>query len=533
MAIDSLRAPARPALRDRAYTTGQSWFDWLRADPLPAWFIVAALALITLISGVVRLETFKAHYWIDEGLSVGIASHPFGDIPSLLKMDGSPPLYYLILHVWMAAFGRGEIATHALSFVFAMLTIPVAYWAGASLFDRRTGLVCAVLAGGASYLTAYAQETRMYSLLALLSLLVAASFIEVFVRRRGGYLPVFVLSLVASLYTHNWALFLALMSVAAFLFCVREQASERRALWRDGAIAFGGVAILYAPWVPTVVYQAHHTGAPWALPPVFWSLTQSFYSLVGGRGAAVALLLGGGAGLLALRHPENARAWVRLAIKCLFILGLGTLLIAWLYSKTTPAWAPRYLAVIVGPLLIVFGLGVRRGGTLGMVALALCACFWVLDPQRPTVNSKSNVALVVHNVQNQLPPSTLVLSTQPEQVPVIAYYLPHVTRYATPLGPVIDPHIVDWRDALSRFRRSSVNHTLRPLLRRVAPGQRVALITPAIFAKQPEWMSLIEQASNQWQNELQRDHRFEQVASNSAKWLGSGVPVKITVFARR
>ena len=43
-------------------------------------------------------------------------------------MDGSPPLYYLLLHGWMAIFGETEAATRALSLVFALVAVPVAYW---------------------------------------------------------------------------------------------------------------------------------------------------------------------------------------------------------------------------------------------------------------------------------------------------------------------------------------------------------------------------------------------------------------------
>ena len=150
------------------------------------------------------------------------------------------------------------------------------------------------------------------------------------------------------------------------------------------------------------------------------------------------------------------------------MLGFGTLLFGWLYSKTTPAWAPRYFAVIVGPLILLFALGLVRAGALGMAALALCACFWILDPQKPSVDSKSNVAAVIHHVRHDLPAGSLVLSTQPEQVPTIAYYLPHVTRYGTPLGPVPDRHIVDWRDALTKFRHFSVQRTLEPMLATLA-----------------------------------------------------------------
>ncbi len=52
---------------------------------------------------------------------------------------------------------------------------------------------------------------------------------------------------------------------------------------------FAAVALMYLPWLPTLLYQAQHTGAPWALAPVVWSLPQGGYFLVGGRGAAMAM----------------------------------------------------------------------------------------------------------------------------------------------------------------------------------------------------------------------------------------------------
>ena len=73
---------------------------------------------------------------------------------------------------------------------FALLTIPVGYWAGRSLFGERAGWFTAILFALNSYLTTYAQETRMYSMLAFFTLVAAACFLHGFVFRRRGYLPV-------------------------------------------------------------------------------------------------------------------------------------------------------------------------------------------------------------------------------------------------------------------------------------------------------------------------------------------------------
>jgi uncharacterized membrane protein len=62
---------------------------------------VVAVALLAVIAGVVLRFTISSPLWLDEALSVNIASLPIGDIPEALRSDGHPPLYYLVLHGWI------------------------------------------------------------------------------------------------------------------------------------------------------------------------------------------------------------------------------------------------------------------------------------------------------------------------------------------------------------------------------------------------------------------------------------------------
>src|SRR3954468_6425948 len=69
------------------------------------WTAIAGVAVLTAVAAALRLEGTGTWYWVDEALPVGIARHSLTDIPHLLLRDGSPPLWYLLLHVWTLAFG--------------------------------------------------------------------------------------------------------------------------------------------------------------------------------------------------------------------------------------------------------------------------------------------------------------------------------------------------------------------------------------------------------------------------------------------
>jgi mannosyltransferase len=470
---------------------------------------VTLLALLLAASLFLRTRVLDASFWIDEGLSVGISSHPLVDIPGVLRQDGSPPLYYVLLHLWLALVGPGEAQTHALSLLFALLAVPAAYWAAASIFGPRAGWICAALAAVNPFLTAYAQETRMYTLVALLSLLATAAFLHGFVLGRRRYLLLFAALLAVLLYTHNWSLFFAAGAATAVLCCTSRAGRPARPL-RDVLLVFGGAALVFAPWIPTLVFQALHTGAPWSRTPSLVGLLRAPSALLSGDTAAIALLVGGASGLV--RILREAKGGERTAVLTTIVLTAATLTFAWGLSQLAPAWANRYLAVVLGPLLLLAAASLASAGRLGIVALALVLVFWI--PYRAP-DSKSNVREVVAKVEALLAPGDLVISTHPEQVPVLHYYLPRGLRYATTLGPVADPGVMDWRDALRRLRAAQPGETLGPLLARLPTGRRLLLVRPVIEEAKSwraPWTSLVRRRSAEWATLVARDGRFVQIA---------------------
>src|SRR5688572_15613566 len=460
--------------------------------------IVLGLLVVSLY---LRTDSLGESLWMDEGLSIGIASQPLFDIPGVLRMDGSPPLYYMLLSVWMDVVGNGPAETQGLSVAIALVSIPGGLWAGWSLFGRRAGLICAALCavnpfltayaqetrmcwmlrvisslatalvsipGGMwagwslfgrraglicaarcavnPFLTAYAQETRMYSMMLVISLLATAAFLHVFAFGRRCYLPLFFGLLALMLYTHNWGLFLAAGMACALVPCwyVSE---NRHSFWRDALIGFGGAGLLYLPWVPTLLHQIQHTGAPWLNPPNFGAPIQITRSLLGGGTPTVALLLAGGSGIAAIvqRRVDDKE---RTALLSGATIVLGTLVVAWIVSQVSPAWTTRYLGVLLGPMLLVAALGLARAGNLGMVALVIIVGIWAI-PKSYGLENKSNASDLRNDSVPELQRGDLVLSMQPEQRPLLAYHLERLggapeLRFGSPLGLAENDQIMDW-----------------------------------------------------------------------------------------
>ena len=105
-----------------------------RLDDQPASTEIVVVGVVALVAGAVLRFSTTSSLWLDEALSVNIARLPAGDLVRWLRHDGHPPLYYLLLHVWTDVFGTGDVAVRALSGVFGLLTLPLAWIAG-----RRRG----------------------------------------------------------------------------------------------------------------------------------------------------------------------------------------------------------------------------------------------------------------------------------------------------------------------------------------------------------------------------------------------------------
>ncbi|MGO9791960.1 MAG: glycosyltransferase family 39 protein [Solirubrobacteraceae bacterium] len=496
--------------------------DWILR--LPLWVRVTAFLLVLIgVSLYLRTRYLGGQFWMDEALAVGISSHSLSAIPGVLRHDGSPPLYYLLLHIWMTLFGSSEVATHTLSLLFGLLTIPVGMWAGWSLLSKRAGVYAAVLFAFSAFITQYSQETRMYSLMTLLGLIATAGFMHGFVYRRRRYVALFAVAQALMLYTHAWGIFFGAASVLALALLYRLS-DERQNLLKDAVLAYAGVGVLFAPWLPNFLYQATHTAAPWDTPPRFGAPIQLSRNVLGGDRVAVVLVGGALIGLAGLMARRSRRTIDAKLMWVLIVISAAALVLAWISSQITPAWVPRYFAPIVGPILLLIAFGLARAGAVGLLALVLSVVFLANQASYST-KYKSDVRIVGSEIGAKLHRGDLVIVGQPEQTPLAYYYLPAGLRFANTSGGIVaDPTYMNWVGALARIKSPGWRATAIRLIDSVKPGQQLLFIRPLTEGAQnwqAPWTIMVRRRSAQWGAIIAADKQLVPAAVSPHNYPGA------------
>ena len=122
-----------------------------------------------VIATVIRLVVINNQsFWWDESLTAYESSIRFGAmISTVVHVETSPPLYFVLIWLWGHVFGTGEVALRSVSTIAGIALIPVAYLCAKELVSRWAGVIAAALVALNPFMIWYSQEARAYMLLAL------------------------------------------------------------------------------------------------------------------------------------------------------------------------------------------------------------------------------------------------------------------------------------------------------------------------------------------------------------------------------
>ncbi|GIV68378.1 hypothetical protein [Caldilinea sp.] len=214
------------------------------------WLILALTGVAVLLRA---LRLSWQPLWWDEGYSVYFATEPLARMLDLTAHDIHPPLYYALLHGWIALWGSAAPPIlRLLSVALGALAIPLLAWMAWRLFPGRPRIW--LLAVGLLVLNPmhlfYSQEVRMYGLGMALSIASTAFFWEWMQppsrERTGCWPPVgYALVTAAGLYTLYYFVFVPLGHLAWTLIAHRRR---RHRIWPVVGVQ-ALIAALFAPWL--------------------------------------------------------------------------------------------------------------------------------------------------------------------------------------------------------------------------------------------------------------------------------------------
>jgi mannosyltransferase len=440
---------------------------------VPAWSSGALVAL-GVAASVACYAWTRSDLWLDEALSVEIARLPLADIPAALKLDGAPPLYYFLLHVWISVFGDGDVAVRSMSAVCALGTLPLAWAAGRRLGGDVTARAALLLVASSPFTIRYATEARMYSLVLLLVLggwLAARRALE---RPDVGRLAVVAALAGLLVLTHYWALYLLAATAGVLLLAAWSGRRTRAAagadplpLGRDPALRtlaaiVVGPAVALVAWSPVFLYQLGHTGTPWGEPASPAHDLVTTLAAIGGGPRDEHIVLGfllAGLALLALTGRAVDGAHVELDLRTrplvrteiVVAVATGALGLA-AGLATGGAYQPRYAAVIVPPFLLAAAAGVtvflsprvRTGVVATFVVLGI-----VVGGGYNLVTDRTQGGAVARVITDLGAPGDVVAYCPDQLGPATHRVLgPGFVEVAYPGGPGADPGVerIDWVD---------------------------------------------------------------------------------------
>ncbi len=435
--------------------------DTLRREPGTSFWI-GVLVGVGIVFGVILRVAFigDREVFRDEGASWIAATASLPDMLARVAHEAYPPLYTLVLKLWMGLFGDGIAAMRLLSTLAGMVTVIVGWrWVHEGQ-GSKAGLVALAILGLSPLAIAESRDTRMYAMET--AFVVTAWWLSwrlAVGRPRGHWVLVqagiLAVAVGGELWTSAYGIPTAGLQFLALAWVARSgtPGNSRLALV---AVVAGGLS--FVPWLPNIVGLTSGQATFWTGRPEANSLIDTYSLwLTDGFGIAALIIghlaaIGAVAGLwLAGRSIDPSAATATRHYRLFALLSLAIVPIVWLGSQVHPAYDTRYFSAVLPAL--AGGLGVlavralhaagsrtpRIGyGWLGLpLALLMVGVAVSSVAQRtadPTISPTKATALVL---AAQMRAGDVVIATDPRSYFALAYEAERSTDPIRLPGPVL------------------------------------------------------------------------------------------------
>ncbi len=443
------------------------------------------VAIVVVVGVALRLHT-TSDLWLDEALTVNIARLPIGELRGALEIDGAPPLFYLLLHVWTAVFGVSDLAVRSLSGVAGLGALPLAWYAGRRVGGITTAWLAVLVLASNPFAVRYATEARMYGLEILLVFAGILALRRALEKPSAARVSIFGVVLVLLLYTHYWAFYL--VAVVVVLLLALGWRGEHAHAARRLLIAAAVGVLAFAPWVPTLLYQSAHTGTPWGeavLPGL--PIGETFSDFAGSTEHEGWLLLFPMTALMLLgvfgRATDVRRIEIDLRtrpeVRWEALVGAATLVVGTTASYLAgSAFQTRYSAIVLPFYVLVVARGLAcfadRRVLAGVTGVVVALGF--VGGVRNLVENRTQAGVVAGVLRAEAAPGDVVVYCPDQLGPSVDRGAPGGLDAFT--YPVFgDPSRVDWADYEERLSTVDPSDFARRTLARARAGSAVWLVS--------------------------------------------------------
>lgn len=320
------------------------------------YFVVGIILLC--VAGVLQISKFFLlgnSLRLDEAQSLWQTSHTLSGTLKVVAQDVHVPLYHIILHFWQFYFGQGIMTARLLSLLFFLATIPVVYLLARRVLSVNWALVTVVLFSFSPFMNWYANEARMYTLLAFVATLSQYFFLKI-IQDKGkkGWLGYTITTLIG-VYTHYFFIFNLLAQGIYFLLNRRDFA--RGTFKKLVFLAIGAIGVL-VPWIYYFVsLGAASNTSPSLSDPSTVDFFNAFSNIsFGFQTDAINTVLLSMWPLLVIVSLLAVKQGQKVSLAMGYLLAAGLLPIVLAYGLSyfvTPFFVSRYMVSCVAPLIIV------------------------------------------------------------------------------------------------------------------------------------------------------------------------------------
>lgn len=236
------------------------WFESKNEEKsLSKKWLIGCYILVFFGFIIELLSCFGKGIWADEAFTLGLIKHPYKDVISLTAADVHPPLYYILLKIWIDVWNvfLSTDTTITLAKIFSML--PGIILAVLSLtkvrkiFGDYVAATWILATLSMSCLLSNGVEIRMYSLALLFVSLSLLEMYQILHNNQALHWVIFVLSSLAAAYTHYYAcIAVSVLYIGIFFwFLIKNRTGIKK--W---ILASLFTVIGYLPWLFVFLKQA-------------------------------------------------------------------------------------------------------------------------------------------------------------------------------------------------------------------------------------------------------------------------------------